>query len=227
MNRVLEKTKEDYNIIASHFSEKRKFIWGDIKPFLKFIKPGDKVLDAGCGNGRLFRALKRKKVNYLGIDFSKELLKIAKKENPRGNFKYGDLTKTKTWENLKNFDACCCIAVFHHLPSPKSQLKLLEHIRRALRPNGVLIITVWNLWQRRFWTSHLKQLLWKIFKGFKFKWVRIPYKINDRGKVARIVNRFCYAFSIRELEEIAKKAGFEIIKKKISRNLCLAARKVV
>ena len=107
-NKIIRKTQQDYNTIAKHFSEKRKCLWQDIKPFLKYIKLGDKVLDAGCGNARLYRELKNKKIDYLGIDFSRELLKIAKKENSQADFKYGDITKADAWQGLKNFDIIPC-----------------------------------------------------------------------------------------------------------------------
>lgn len=227
MNRTLRKTKEDYNIIASHFSEKRRFIWGDLKPLLKFIKPDNKVLDAGCGNGRLYKELKRKKVDYLGIDFSKNLLSIAKKEHPKARFKLGDLSKDRAWNSLKDYDVACCIGVLHHFPTPEKQLRMLKHIYQALRPEGVVIISVWNLWQKRFWKLHFQQLAWKIIKGFKLKWLMVPYKVSNGKRIVKQVDRFCYAFSIKELEEILKKAGFNIIDKKFGRNLCLVGKKVV
>jgi SAM-dependent methyltransferase len=241
MDKILEKTKQDYNIIAKHFSQKRRYIWEDIRPFLKHIKVGDRLLDVGCGNGRLFRELKNKKIDYLGVDFSEELLKIAKKENPQGNFQYGDITKAKTWENLTNFDVICCIAVFHNLYTRKLQEKVLNYIYQSLKPNGILILTAWNLWQKRFWQMHLKQLGFKL-RG-NLKWVKVPYQVSDGKKIAKKVDRFCYGFSLNELKSLLNEAGFTIISKtncqnQISgrgsiidnlnrKNLCLAAKKVV
>ncbi len=228
MDKILKKTQADYNTISQHFSEKRRYIWQEIKPFLKYVRPGKKVLDLGCGNARLYKELKGKKINYLGIDFSQELLKIAQKENPRAHFKYGDITEVKTWKNLNNFDVCCSIAVFHNLYKRDLQLKVLEQIKRALKPGGILIITVWNLWQKSFWPLHLKQLRWKTKNGFKLKWLLVPYRMADkRGKLIKKVNRFCYAFTPWELEKIIKESGFKIIEKKLGRNLCFSCKKQV
>ena len=224
MDKILKKTQEDYSIIASHFSEKRRFIWGDLKTFLKLIKPGDRVLDAGCGNGRLYRQVKAKKIDYLGIDFSKELLKIAKKQNPKAKFKNGDLADEKTWQGLKNYDICFCLAVLHHFPTLGDQLNVLEHICKVLKPNGLLVISVWNLWQKRFWKLHLEQVFWKIFKGFKFKWLLVPYKVADGRKIITQVNRFMYCFTNKELENLLKKSGFKIFRRKIGNNFCFAVK---
>jgi SAM-dependent methyltransferase len=225
MDKVLKKTQADYNMIAEHFSEKRRFIWPDIKPFLKYIKPGDKVLDAGCGNGRLYKELKDKKVNYLGIDFSQELLKIARREKPKAKFRRGDMSQKKTWKGLKDFDICFCLAVLHHFPTRDLQLKILKSIHQSLKKDGLLVLSVWHLWQKRFWLLHLKQLIGKIKQGFKLKWLLVPYRlVNKKGKVIKEVNRFCYAFTPWELEKIIRKSGFKIIKKKIGRNLCFVAK---
>ena len=218
---ILKKTQQDYNIIAEHFSQKRRFIWRDLRPFLNLVKPVNKVLDIGCGNGRLYGELKNKKINYLGLDFSQKLLTIAKKQYPQGKFKAGDLTQPKTWQKIKNFDICFCIAVLHVLPTPELQLKVLRFIHRSLKKDGLLVLSVWNLWQKRFWKMHCQQLLWKIKQGCQLRWLQVPYKITQ----GPTVNRFYYAFLPWELKNLVKKAGFRIEKTTIGRNLYLVARK--
>lgn len=227
MRKILSKTKKDYNIIASHFSEKRRFFWRELRPFLSFVKVKNKVLDVGCGNGRLYRELKDKKIDYLGIDFSKKMLEIAKKNNPGAKFRLGDLTKEEAWQGLKDFDICFCLAVLHHFPTPGLQLKVLSYIYKSLRDDGLVIVSVWNLRQKRFWGLHLRQLGWKIIKGLRFKWLLVPYKVSDGRKIVKRVERFCYCFDLRELEKILKKAGFRILEKKSGFNFCLVGRKIV
>jgi len=217
---ILKKTQQDYNLIAEHFSQKRQFIWSGLQPFLNLVKPGNKVLDIGCGNGRLYGALKGKKVDYLGIDFSEKLLAIAEKQYPQAKFKLADISKKKSWQSLENFDVCLCIAVLHHFPNHQKQLKIIQAIRQTLKPKGILILSVWNLWQKRFWKMHCRQLPWKIKKGYQFRWLQIPYKTTQ----GPTVNRFYYAFTPWELKKLAKKAGFRIEKITRGRNFYLVAR---
>jgi len=61
-------------------------------------KKGLKVLDAGCGEGYLCRALAKKKHKVSGIDFSPQLIEAAKileKKKPLGiNYFVGDFRNT-------------------------------------------------------------------------------------------------------------------------------------
>ena len=226
MRDILNKTRQDYNLIAKHFNSKRRYVWEDLKPYLKLVKPGNKVLDAGCGNGRLLTEFKNKNIDYLGIDFSKNLLKIAKKNYPNYKFNLADITKENTFKNLKNYDICFCIAVLHHLAAPALQLKVLNYIYKTLKTNGILVISSWNLWQKKYWQYHFKQIFWKI-KNKNLKFVKIPYKISDGKKITNKVNRYLYAYTKKEFENLVKEAGFKIIDKKTGKNLCLKARKMV
>ena len=54
---------------------------------LNNIKKGS-ILDVGCGTGRLAFLQ-----NYTGVDFSKEMIKKAKKKYPSKKFKCGDARK--------------------------------------------------------------------------------------------------------------------------------------
>ncbi|MBM4177706.1 hypothetical protein FJ208_02810, partial [Candidatus Gribaldobacteria bacterium] len=52
--KLIDQNKQVYNKIAYDFSNTRNYLWQDILPLLDYSKKGDKVLDLGCGNGRLF-----------------------------------------------------------------------------------------------------------------------------------------------------------------------------
>ena len=53
----------------------------EIQYILPKIKKNSKVLDIGCGDGSLLKELfTKKKIKGVGIDFSNELIKVAKKK---------------------------------------------------------------------------------------------------------------------------------------------------
>lgn len=238
---IINKTRDDYNIISSDFSQKRFYMWNEIKPYLKLIKKGDKVLDLGCGNGRLYGELEKSirltmrsshetntqkpGIDYLGIDFSKELISIAQNKYPELNFKVADILDTKIWDKLNNFDVVVSLAVLHHFPTSKDHNFILSKIFDCLKPNGIFILSVWNLWQKKFWKMHFKQLGFKIKQGFKFKWLEIPYHVSDGSKIIKTVNRFFYLFTSNELEKLCLNNGFEIIDKKYRQNFVLVCKK--
>ncbi len=198
---ITQQTKESYNLIASHFSQKRRFLWPEMKKASSLVKAGDRVLDLGCGNGRLYQAFAGKKVRYLGIDFSKELLKIARKSYPQAKFFLADITKRKTYQKMGEFNICFCIAVLHHISSRSSQLKIFENVYKVLKKEGILILSVWNLYQEKYK---------KHFKNERQKKVVVPYKISNGEKIVGQTDRYLYAFKKQELEKIAKEAGFKI-----------------
>lgn len=211
---IIRETQVNYNIIASHFGQTRRVLWQDLQPFLAQVKEKDKVLDLGCGNGRIFLALEDKKVDYVGVDFSEELINQAKKRFSKTTFILADLTDKNLWQKLEKqkFDKVFLIAVLHHLPTPKMQTQLLQRINKVLKKDGLLFLTVWNLWQKKFWKEHFKQLGKKLISGFKFKWLWIPYRLSDGRKIKREIYRFCYAFGKNELKKLLRKEDFEIEK---------------
>lgn len=71
-------------------SERNKAEVSKLLPFLK-ISPNSKILDLACGIGRWSDAIHTDVDEYCGIDFSEELIKIARKRHPDGkrNFYVG------------------------------------------------------------------------------------------------------------------------------------------
>ena len=69
----------------------RTFHAEDIKFLKEIIPEKSNILELGCGNGQLLASLKP---NYgLGIDFSKKLVKEAKKKYHKLNFIEADIEK--------------------------------------------------------------------------------------------------------------------------------------
>ncbi|MCD6550013.1 class I SAM-dependent methyltransferase [bacterium] len=202
---LLVKTRRDYNQIAEEFSRTRSFLWDELKPLINYVKDGDRVLDVGCGNGRLLSALRDKEVNYIGIDSSEKLIDIARE-------KFRDIENAQflvvealnlPFEN-NNFHKVYSIAVLHHIPSLEYRLKFLEEIRRVLKPKGLLILTVWNLRDLKPLLL-LKYTILKIIGKSDLDWgdVFYPWK-SAQGSIERYV----HCFSKRELVDLVKKAGF-------------------
>lgn len=223
---LLNKVQRDYNLIAEHFSKTRDFLWEELKNFSQFCREGQKILDLGCGNGRLLKLFEDIKIDYIGVDASEKLIELAKKRHPKARFQKADALSLPLPANY--FDRVFSIAVFHHIPSEKFRLRFLQEARRVLKPEGLLILTVWNLYRRRFFKYHLKYTLLKVIGKSKLDFKDIFYAWKSpRGET--LVQRYIHCFTIGELKNLAKKSGFEIkeigFSGKRERNIYLVAKK--
>jgi len=140
---LIKKTENDYNTIATDFSNTRHSFWSDSLFLLEYIKKNEKLLDLGCGNGRLYKMVQQLSLDYTGIDISSELIKTAKESFPETKFVVGSALDLP-FEN-ESFDKVISIAVLHHIPSLKLRIKFMEEGYRVLKKDGQMIITVWNL----------------------------------------------------------------------------------
>ncbi len=116
-----------------------------IKFAKKFINKRDRILDLGCGYGRITIPLKEQKFNIEGIDISSKLIKEArrraKKKNLNIRFKLGDMRDLPYKDN--SFDKILCLwAAFNHLTNKRDQIKTLNECFRVLRDGGILIMDI-------------------------------------------------------------------------------------
>ena len=78
-----------YDLIAKDYADsftKNKVESEIIDKFLDELPINPRVLDVGCGNSDYFEHFSKRNVDYTGIDLSSEMLKIARKNFPNGNF---------------------------------------------------------------------------------------------------------------------------------------------
>ncbi|MDD3046235.1 MAG: class I SAM-dependent methyltransferase [Candidatus Pacebacteria bacterium] len=187
-DKILNKTCDDYNLIAERFSKARKSAWQEFDFLFEGVNKGDKVLDLGCGNGRFYQKLKQ--ADYVGIDVSEKLIQIAKENYPCASFKVASATNLPFQKD--EFDYIYSLAVLHHLPQ-EYHSRFLEEIKRVLKENGTLILTVWNLEERK-----KKEDVKKVSE----KEILIPWHGAKE--------HYFYIFDLKELKELFK--DFIIVK---------------
>jgi ubiquinone/menaquinone biosynthesis C-methylase UbiE len=207
---LLIEGRKGYDSIAKEFSDSRVFLWEELNPFIKYIEPGNKVLDLGCGNGRLFGLLREKNIDYKGVDSSEELIKIAEEKYPEETFRFSVSEGLNLSFGDHSFDKIYCIAVLHHIPSDAFRLKFLKEARRVLKQKGLLILTVWNLRDKKetFWFL-LKYTILRFFGKSKLdpNDIFYPWK-GSQGK--KKIERYFHCFDKKELQDLAKKSGFHV-----------------
>lgn len=190
---ILKSVKEAYSEIASEFNQTRKTQWNEFNDFMKYLKKDDRVLDLACGNGRLYELIKVKTSKYIGVDNNKKLLEHAKSNYANVNFQLMDMQKLNFED--KSFDIVYQIASFHHLPTKKLRKECILEIHRVLKDNGILIVTVWNLFQKKYFKLLLLSVfLWIIHLGLKYSWNDFWVKWGNYEK-----KRYYHAFLPSEL----------------------------
>lgn len=131
-----EKVRNYYNEIAQSYDKSRfsntygDFIDRQERSFLDKYVTSKNTLNLGCGTGRFMEYCKT------GIDFSQEMLKVAEKNYPEGEYFLGSADTTPFDNN--QFDAVICFHVLMHI-DPSETKAIFREVNRILKPGGVFI----------------------------------------------------------------------------------------
>ncbi|MDD5732114.1 MAG: class I SAM-dependent methyltransferase [Patescibacteria group bacterium] len=220
MKEYKEQVKEAYDAIAETFSHTRNKPWYDMASFKDVIKEGE-VLDLGCGNGRLYDVfVNNPKIKFTGIDFSPKLIDLAL-ERYKGikgknapKFIVADITDSKIFEVNKKYDAIVLFASYHHILNKKERMDLLARISDHLKDDGIVIVTVWNLWNSKTMKKVAGSWGRKILRKENGGVFDINYPFNDRGIIAyRPYKMFTVGWIKRELGKYFQITKQEVWKK--------------
>lgn len=212
-SQIIKEVKEQYNTIAKDWDASRFRPTEHKAKIVKNVKTGENVLDLGSGNSLILENVLAQNAHYFGFDISKELIKVAKDKyrtyvkNKQAEFKSGDATKKLPYDD-SFFDVVLSFAVLHHVPTHELRLKFLQAIYRVLKVGGWAAINVWNLkneWSdKRFKiTEQLSSPSSELESGD----VRVSWKATGD----KILGRYLHVFEPKELEDLARAAGFDKI----------------
>lgn len=197
-----ECNKDAYNTIAKPYARTRRYLLDELTPLFSSIPAGSRVLDVGCGAGRVYHALAKNQVQYTGVDQSEKQLDMAKEMCPNGTFLEAEITLLP-FPNA-SCDVVCCIAALHHLETPSDRKRALAEMYRVLIPGGIAYLTNWDLssdWVRR----HIESGKYKHVKDRDYL---VPWQ-DSTGQT--LAERMYHGFTLDELSELFFEAGFTII----------------
>ncbi len=179
---------------------------------LKYSDSSIKVIDVGCGAGPLIEKLQEHGYDPVGLDYSKDMLFLAKErckgknKNPR--FLRGDCEELPFDDN--QFDMVISLGVISYI---KNDMKALAEIHRILRPNGIVILSVRNTLRPLFCDpaklgrAIISKSLGRILR-FRSSTITTQYD-NDEFTIGRFYNPFRLrkkitepGFSIKEIKGI-------------------------
>lgn len=192
----------------------------------KFKLNGKKVLDLGCGPGLYCELFAKQGANVTGIDFSKNSIKYAQKQNihKKLNISYicGDYTKLDLKEKYDIITLIYCDLCA--LP-PQIRKSLLIKIHKSLLSGGVFIFDVFsysafqNLEEHHEYSKNLHNGFWSnneyygFMNTFLYKEEAIElgkYTLVYRDSIKTIYNWLKY-FKPEEIKKELEEAGFSKI----------------
>jgi 2-polyprenyl-3-methyl-5-hydroxy-6-metoxy-1,4-benzoquinol methylase len=99
------------------------------------LPPGCSVLEAGCGAGFAADYLSGRYGQYMGIDYSQELIGYARKYNALSSVRF-EVSDVNEFESDERFDLILMIGLLHHLDDPE---KILVKMTALLKPGGWVV----------------------------------------------------------------------------------------
>lgn len=99
---------------------------------------GSRVLDAGCGTGRLAAALHRRGHRVVGVDVDPVLVEAARVDNPGPDYQVADLSTLALTGD--RFDLVVSAGNVLLFVAPGTEQAVLGRLREHLRPGGRLVL---------------------------------------------------------------------------------------
>ncbi|MCF7798450.1 class I SAM-dependent methyltransferase [Candidatus Woesearchaeota archaeon] len=139
--------KNNHTYWANAFSDaKINLDINKLKHITKYVNKKDKILEAGCGPGKVVFPLLSEGYKIYGLDFSKDLIKECQdysKKTKIGNpnsFVVGDILRL---EYKEEFDVYMSFGVIEHFKQ-REQRRIIKQAKKSLKKGGKVVITVPN-----------------------------------------------------------------------------------
>ncbi|QDU64075.1 dTDP-3-amino-3,4,6-trideoxy-alpha-D-glucopyranose [Planctomycetes bacterium Pan216] len=176
-----------------------------------FRAPG-RLVDLGCGTGRLLTHFSQRGLETLGVDLSEEMLAVCREKReelgaPIGLLK-ANLCDLEVLRDGSFAYACCMFSTMGMIIGREQRRRFLAEVRRVLKPSGLFGLHVHNRWynlsdrQGRGWFARdlVKRVLRRHDTGDKVM-------KNYRG----IPGLTLHLFTATELRAELGRAGFDIV----------------
>ena len=139
-NRWLAETDGRGPAYAARFRELEEAgmdVHGEASFVADAVPPGSRVLDAGCGTGRVAIELARRGYDVVGVDLDPSMLSVARDTAPALRWVEADLATAEPPDGP--YDAVVLAGNVMIFLAPGTEPDVVRHVVGALRPGGLLV----------------------------------------------------------------------------------------
>ncbi len=214
---LLDLNRQFYDQFASSFSATRGRVQPGVGRLVPRMLSAERILDVGCGNGTLARALQKAGFSgrYVGLDMSAGLLAQAESlmgSGTKGTYTFqqvdlADLDWPVTIPNA-TFDWVVSFAVLHHIPGVELRRQTVKAFADLVSLEGRAAVSVWQ-WQN---SPRLRKRVQPWAKaGLASEKVDEGDVLLDWRAGETVGLRYVHTFSEERLSQLAEGAGFEVL----------------
>ena len=196
---------EDYD---DFFACNRLFEF-DVQVLARYIHGDGLVVDFGCGTGRSLLPLLRRGLRGLGIDLSQRMLQIAAEKAREENLPleciHANLVELDFLADDTADFALCMFSTLGMIEGRDNRRRLLDHVRRILKPDGPFIVHVHNYW----FNLTKRDEAWWVAKDLAKALFCRGHERGDKSFIYRgIRDMYLHVYTRRELIGVLREAGF-------------------
>ena len=223
-------TREFYDEHAETFADSRPRLASGVRRVLAQVRPGARVLEVGCGDGKAARWLARQAAPafYVGVDGSQAMLERARQysaldtaakagRQPPPAFQLGeeafvvsDLAAPDWATALPKlpFDLILAFAVFHHLPRFETRARLMRDLAGRLASGGRLAMSNWQFLRSPKLRQHV--VPWRALGMTEAEVEQGDYLLSWERRGRRGV-RYVHLLDEDEARRLAGQAGLQVL----------------
>ncbi len=209
LDKIVEEYYSKHQVIKGYSTV--KLYHGEERLLKKYLKPGDKILDIGCGAGRTSIPLSQKGFEVTAIDLSPNMIEAAKNQarthNQKIDFRVMDAVQLDF--KKESFDlALFSFNGFEQIPGKKNREQVIKNVYDILKPGGIYLFSIKS--GLAFGSRRLFVWGWILCLYCFEKIIRRNKSWEFGDKIGFDKNYFHYLNPIR-LKSFLKKSGFKIL----------------